>query len=148
MQHCAAACACGPCGIHDEIGVALVQNHDDQFMIEFHMRRSSCFQIVGQIGERSAARHALERHGQQNPVAGNVEKQLALGSLDKLRGLLCAGDGGGDGFGCFIQAVDGQMLIFGRASSGCAEDHRQTRLAEQGVHGLAPVGIGNGNDII
>ena len=32
------------------------------------MRRSSCFQIVGQIGERSAARHALERNGQQDPV--------------------------------------------------------------------------------
>ena len=117
-------------------------------MIEFHMRRSSCFQIVGQIGERSAARHALERHGQQNPVAGNVEKQLALGGLDELRGLLRACDGGGDGLGRFIQTVDGQMLVFGRAPSGGAEDHRQTRLAEQGVHGLAAVGIGNGNDII
>ena len=73
---------------------------------------------------------------------------ISIYGLDELRGLLRACDGGGDGLGRFIQTVDGQMLVFGCASSGGAEDHRQTRLAEQGVHGLAAVGIGNGNDII
>ena len=82
-----------------------------------------------------------------NAVPGDFG-QTVLMPGDPLRGLLRACDGGGDGLGRFIQTVDGQMLVFGRAPSGGAEDHRQTRLAEQGVHGLAAVGIGNGNDII
>ena len=101
-----------------------------------------------QIGERFAARYALERNGQQDPVAGNVDEQPALGGPGQLRGLLRAGDGAGDGLRRLAEAVDGQMFVFCRAAARHTEDHGQPGLPEQRVHDLAAVRVGDGDDVI
>ena len=90
-QGIAAARARGPRRVHDEIGIALVQNDNDQLVFEFHMRRPSCFAVVREIGERFAARHALERNGQQDPVAGDVKIELPLCFSKEAVGVLFVG---------------------------------------------------------
>ena len=117
-------------------------------MFKIHIRRSSCLEIVGEIGERFATGHALERNGQHDAVARNVDKELALGRSDQGLGLLRAAHGADDALFRRVQPVDGKMLAFGRAARGHAENEAQPRGAVERAHRLAAVVIRDGNDII
>ena len=45
VQHRAAARARGARRVHDKVGIALVQNDDDQLVFKFHMRRHLLFSV-------------------------------------------------------------------------------------------------------
>ena len=117
-------------------------------MFKVHVRRSSCFEIVGEIGQCLAAGHALERHGQHDAVARNVDKELALGGTDKRIRLLRAADGGDNALFRRVQPIDGEVLARGCAARGHAQNEVQPRRVVKRAHRFAAVVIRDGNDVI
>ena len=97
VQDRSAACACRARGVHHGVGIALIENDDDQLVFKLHYRYSSLRGFsAGQRSKRARAADALDRDSHHDPVAGDVDVQLLLGKTHQPAHILRASHGRDD----------------------------------------------------
>ena len=148
MEHGAAACAGGAGRVHDKVRLALVQDGDDQFMCKRHIRDSSCIFLVAEISQRPAARDALKRDGEHDAVAGDVDKQAALGCLEELSLLTGARHTRHDGLVRRFEPIEREVFAARRPHTEVREDHVQAAGGIEILHDLCLAAVGDADDTV
>ena len=144
----AAACADGSGRVHDKVRLALVQDGDDQFMCKRHIRDSSCIFLVAEISQRPAARDALKRDGEHDAVAGDVDKQAALGCLEELALLTGARHTRHDGLVCRFEPIEREVFAARCPHTEVREDHVQAAGGIEILHDLCLAAVGDADDTV
>ena len=149
MEHRAPGGPRGPGGVHDRVRVALIQDHHDQLVVEFHFRDGAVRRgIVSQICQGASSSYTFDGDRQHDAIPRDVDFQLPFRAFHDLPGAVPHGHGADHRFFRGLQTVQTQLFPAGGALAQQGQDQLDLVALQQGGHLVFPVPVQNGDEKI